>query len=133
MPNRQLPYLSEDIFVLIFPFRVVKLTQNFRSHSAILKFPNERFYKGDLQPCADPNSVGMFIGSDHLEAKDFPIVFHAMTGHDDREASSPSFFNIDEVSQVKATVEELLGDSRLKLSKYYLFSYRLTSNGPFSC
>ncbi|KAK0229484.1 RNA helicase [Armillaria nabsnona] len=95
---------------------VVTLTQNFRSHSAILKFPNERFYKGDLQPCADPNSVGMFIGSDHLEAKDFPVVFHAMAGRDDREASSPSFFNIDEVSQVKATVEELLGDSRLKLT-----------------
>ncbi|KAK0437214.1 RNA helicase [Armillaria borealis] len=95
---------------------VIKLTQNFRSHSAILKFSNERFYKGDLQPCADPNSVGMFIGSDHLESKDFPIVFHAMAGQDDREASSPSFFNIDEVSQVKATVEELLGDSRLKLS-----------------
>ncbi|KAK0477928.1 P-loop containing nucleoside triphosphate hydrolase protein [Armillaria novae-zelandiae] len=94
---------------------VVKLTQNFRSHSAILKFPNERFYKGDLQSCADPNSVGMFMGSDHLEAKDFPIVFHAMAGQDDREASSPSFFNIDEVSQVKATVEELLGDSSLNL------------------
>ncbi len=65
----------------------------------------------------------MFIGSDHLEAKDFPIVFHAMAGRDDREASSPSFFNIDEVSQVKATVEELLGDSRLKLSKLSSFSY----------
>ncbi|KAG7441319.1 P-loop containing nucleoside triphosphate hydrolase protein [Guyanagaster necrorhizus] len=95
---------------------VVKLTQNFRSHPAILKFPNERFYKGDLQPCADPNSVGVFIGSDHLEAKDFPIVFHAMAGKDDREASSPSFFNIDEVSQVKTTVEELLGDAKLKLT-----------------
>lgn len=95
---------------------VVKLTQNFRSHSAILKFSNERFYKGDLQPCADPSSVGMFIGSDHLEAKDFPIVFHAMAGQDDREASSPSFFNIDEVSQVKAMVEELLGDSNLNLT-----------------
>ncbi|KAK0204297.1 P-loop containing nucleoside triphosphate hydrolase protein [Desarmillaria ectypa] len=95
---------------------VVKLTQNFRSHSAILKFPNEHFYKGDLQPCADPNSVGIFIGSDHLEAKDFPIVFHAMAGQDDREASSPSFFNIDEVSEVKTMVGELLGDTKLKLT-----------------
>ncbi|PBK68587.1 RNA helicase [Armillaria solidipes] len=95
---------------------VVKLTQNFRSHSAILKFPNERFYKGDLQPCADPDSVGVFIGSDHLTAKKFPIVFHAMAGQDDREASSPSFFNIDEVSEVKTAVEELLGDAKLKLT-----------------
>ncbi|PBK87849.1 hypothetical protein ARMGADRAFT_1034458 [Armillaria gallica] len=81
---------------------------------AILKFPNERFHKGDLQPCADPNSVGVFIGSDHLAAKNFPIVFHAMAGKDDRETSS--LFNIGEVSEAKTTAEELLGDAKLKLT-----------------
>ncbi|KAJ7931318.1 hypothetical protein B0H13DRAFT_1858158 [Mycena leptocephala] len=37
---------------------VVKLTKNFRSHNAILKFPNERFYGGELQQCAD-NDIGV--------------------------------------------------------------------------
>ncbi|PBK87850.1 P-loop containing nucleoside triphosphate hydrolase protein [Armillaria gallica] len=95
---------------------VVKLTQNFRSHPAILKFPNERFYKGELQPCADPKSITAFIGSKHLEAKKFPIVFHSMAGKDDREASSPSFFNIDEVLDVMRTIEELRSDKKLRIT-----------------
>ncbi len=95
---------------------MVKLTQNFRSHPAILKFPDERFYKGELQPCGDPNVIISFIGSKHLEAKKFPIVFHAMAGEDAREASSPSFFNVDEVLDVKKTVEELRSDRKLHLS-----------------
>ncbi|KAG7441318.1 RNA helicase [Guyanagaster necrorhizus] len=95
---------------------VVKLVQNFRSHPAILKFPDERFYKGELQPCAEPKIITSFIGSKHLEAKKFPIVFHAMAGKDDREASSPSFFNIDEVLDVKKTVEELREDKKLRIT-----------------
>lgn len=95
---------------------VVKLTQNFRSHPAILKFPDERFYKGELQPCGDPKVITSFIGSKHLEAKIFPIVFHAMTGEDAREASSPSFFNVDEVLDVKKTVEELRSDWKMQLT-----------------
>ncbi|KAK0452100.1 P-loop containing nucleoside triphosphate hydrolase protein [Desarmillaria tabescens] len=95
---------------------VVKLIQNFRSHPAILKFPDERFYKGELQPCADPKVITSFIGSKHLEAKKFPIVFYAMAGKDAREASSPSFFNIDEVLDVKKTVEELRSDKKLYIT-----------------
>ncbi|KAK0191915.1 RNA helicase [Armillaria mellea] len=97
-------------------YPVVKLTQNFRSHPAILKFPDERFYKGELQPCGDPKVITSFIGSKHLEAKRFPIVFHAMAGEDAREASSPSFFNVDEVLDVKKTVEELRSDKKLHLT-----------------
>ncbi|KAK0204308.1 P-loop containing nucleoside triphosphate hydrolase protein [Desarmillaria ectypa] len=95
---------------------VVKLVQNFRSHPAILKFPDERFYKGELQPCADPKVITSFIGSKHLEAKGFPVVFHAMAGKDAREASSPSFFNVDEVLDVKKTVEELRSDKKLRIT-----------------
>ncbi|KAK0204309.1 P-loop containing nucleoside triphosphate hydrolase protein [Desarmillaria ectypa] len=95
---------------------IVKLTQNFRSHPAILKFPNERFYEGELQPCADPRSITAFIGSKHLEAKKFPIVFHSIAGKDDREASSPSFFNIDEVLDVMRTIEDLRSDKKLRIT-----------------
>jgi helicase MOV-10 len=40
-----------------------------------------------------------------------------MTGKDDREASSPSFFNIHEVQQVKAYIESLRSDRRLRICK----------------
>ncbi|KAK1226913.1 hypothetical protein PQX77_010082 [Marasmius sp. AFHP31] len=95
---------------------VVKLTKNYRSHNAILKFPNERFYGGDLEPCADPKVANLFLNSSHLASPKFPIVFHSISGKDDREASSPSFFNIDEVTAVKALVQRLRSDRKLRLT-----------------
>ncbi|KAK7042905.1 hypothetical protein VNI00_008640 [Paramarasmius palmivorus] len=86
---------------------VVKLTRNYRSHNAILDFPNERFYGGDLEACADPKLANIFLDSNHVISAKFPIVFHAVLGKDDREASSPSFFNADEVIAVKSLVNKL--------------------------
>ncbi|KAI3612884.1 rna helicase [Moniliophthora roreri] len=95
---------------------VVKLTKNYRSHNAILKFPNEQFYGGDLEPCADPKVANLYLGSVHVVSSKFPIVFHAVSGKDDREASSPSFFNIDEVTTVKSLVQKLRADRRIRIS-----------------
>ncbi|KAJ3980519.1 P-loop containing nucleoside triphosphate hydrolase protein [Lentinula detonsa] len=95
---------------------VVKLIKNFRSHSAILKFPNERFYRGDLQCCGDPKIINLYINSQHVVKKDFPIVFQSISGKDDREASSPSFFNIDEVTSVKMLVQKLRSDRTLRIT-----------------
>ncbi|EGO29184.1 hypothetical protein SERLADRAFT_456584, partial [Serpula lacrymans var. lacrymans S7.9] len=91
---------------------VVKLVKNFRSHAAILKFPNERFYAGELEQCGDPKVINAFTGSPQLASKNFPVIFHAVIGKDDREASSPSFFNIDEVSQVKSYITALRSDRK---------------------
>jgi len=93
---------------------VVKLIKNFRSHSAILQFPNDRFYLGDLVPCGDPAIINSYLKSQYLPSKKFPIVFHAVSGKDDREASSPSFFNIDEVLQVKSYVQKLKEDRKFR-------------------
>ncbi|ETW81078.1 hypothetical protein HETIRDRAFT_385786 [Heterobasidion irregulare TC 32-1] len=95
---------------------IVKLTKNYRSHNAILKYPNERFYANELEPCADKKRTDFFLGSPLLVSSKFPIIFHAMAGKDDREASSPSFFNIEEISQVKAYVEALRADRRFGVS-----------------
>ncbi|KAF8217659.1 P-loop containing nucleoside triphosphate hydrolase protein [Mycena galopus ATCC 62051] len=95
---------------------VVKLTKNYRSHNAILKFPNERFYKGELQQCGDPSVINAYLNSPLLPAKTFPVIFHAISGKDDREASSPSFFNIDEVSQVKEYIQKLRADRRFRIT-----------------
>ncbi|KAH7924376.1 P-loop containing nucleoside triphosphate hydrolase protein [Leucogyrophana mollusca] len=93
---------------------VVKLVKNFRSHPTILKFPNERFYAADLEPCGDKKVIDAFIGYPKLPSKKFPIIFHAVSGKDDREASSPSFFNIDEVTQVKTYIKELRDERRFR-------------------
>lgn len=85
----------------------MKLVKNFRSHKAILNFPNNRFYDGDLEPCADAKVINAFIGSSVLASPRFPIVFHAISGKDDREASSPSFFNISEATLLKEYVQTL--------------------------
>lgn len=96
--------------------RVIKLVRNFRSHNAILKFPNEQFYKGELQQCGDPKTINAYIGSPHLPNKNFPIIFHSISGKDLREASSPSFFNIDEATQVKAYVQALREDRKVRIT-----------------
>ena len=80
--------------------------KNFRSHASILQYPNECFYEHDLEACGNEDTDA-FIGSPLLPNPRYPIIFHAIPGLDQREAASPSFFNIDEVLQVKTYVEEL--------------------------
>ncbi|KAH6905317.1 RNA helicase [Coprinopsis sp. MPI-PUGE-AT-0042] len=110
LENSYLQRLMESEAYVVDPHNtiVVKLIKNFRSHPAILRFPNERFYAGDLQPCAPAATINAFLNSPFLPRNPkFPVVFHAVSGKDDREASSPSFFNVDEVLQVKAYVQRL--------------------------
>ncbi|OBZ77615.1 putative helicase mov-10-B.1 [Grifola frondosa] len=92
------------------------LVKNFRSHKAILNFPNERFYNNELQVCGAPKSINSFIGSPLLPSKSFPVIFHAISGQDQREASSPSYFNIDEITEVRDYVQALLADRRFPVA-----------------
>ncbi|KAI5120593.1 hypothetical protein M0805_008071 [Coniferiporia weirii] len=94
---------------------IEKLTKNWRSHKAILKFPNDEFYRSELEACGDPTITHSILRWDGLARKDFPIIFHGISGKDEREASSPSFFNIAEASLVKEYVKDLLDDRRLRL------------------
>ncbi|TBU41757.1 P-loop containing nucleoside triphosphate hydrolase protein [Dichomitus squalens] len=89
-----------------------KLVKNYRSHVAILRYPNEKFYDGELEVCGPPAKINQFLGSPQLVSPRFPVVFHAISGTNEREASSPSYFNIDEASQVKAYIQAILGDTR---------------------
>ncbi|KAK7047869.1 hypothetical protein VNI00_006197 [Paramarasmius palmivorus] len=95
---------------------VVKLVKNFRSHRAILDYPNERFYAGDLEACGPPEVIDFYLNSKHLVSPKYPIVFHSVKGKDDREASSPSFFNIDEATIVKNMVKDLLEDRTKRIA-----------------
>ena len=97
----------------------MKLVKNFRSHESILKFPNEKFYNGDLEACGDRRVIDSFIGSRILIHQNFPIIFHGILGKDDRDASSPSFFNIDETLEVKAYVRILKEKYHISLYIFY--------------
>ncbi|RPD55542.1 P-loop containing nucleoside triphosphate hydrolase protein [Lentinus tigrinus ALCF2SS1-7] len=90
----------------------VKLTKNYRSHKAILRYPNEKFYDGELEVCGAASSIDAFLGSPQLASPEFPVMFHAISGRNEREASSPSYFNVDEAIQVKAYITSLLNDKR---------------------
>ena len=98
--------------------RVTKLVKHFRSHPDILYFPNRHFYAGELLPCADPAVTHSLLKFEKLPAKNFPIIFHGIVGKDQREESSPSFFNVDEVTVVKDYLLTLLEDRKLRISTY---------------
>lgn len=95
--------------------RVLKLVKNFRSHPAILEFANTTFYDSELQACGDPVLTHSLENSNALPKKGFPIIFHGVIGRDEREKSSPSFFNIDEATLVKKYCSSLLADQKKKL------------------
>uniref|UniRef100_A0A669BRY8 RNA helicase n=1 Tax=Oreochromis niloticus TaxID=8128 RepID=A0A669BRY8_ORENI len=76
---------------------VTKLLRNYRSHSAILKIPNELFYENELQVFADQWERETYCNWEYLPKKGFPVIFHGVMGKDEREANSPSFFNVSEI------------------------------------
>ncbi|ESK92561.1 rna helicase [Moniliophthora roreri MCA 2997] len=92
--------------------RIVKLVRNFRSHPAILHFSNEHFYNRELQYFGDRALTHSLENASELPTKKFPLIFHGIVGKDQREESSPSFFNIDEATQVKKYCMGLFADRR---------------------
>ncbi|SJL11598.1 uncharacterized protein ARMOST_15004 [Armillaria ostoyae] len=87
---------------------IVELLENFRNHPAILDFLNEHFYENRLHACGDPMLTRRLEDWDGLPRKKFPIAFHAVAGRDQREESSPSYFNISEATLVKNYCSSLI-------------------------
>ena len=69
--------------------------------------PNELFYDNELRACADVVLRNSLCNWDGLKRPGFPVIFEAVFGKDQREESSPSFFNAEEVSVVLRYVREL--------------------------
>ncbi|KAI0693032.1 P-loop containing nucleoside triphosphate hydrolase protein [Cytidiella melzeri] len=99
---------------------ICKLVKNWRSHPSILKFPNDEFYRRDLVACGDPAVTHCLLRWDGMIKPNFPIIFHGIKGKDEREASSPSFFNAAEAIEVKTYIQNLLGDRRLRLTPEHI-------------
>ncbi|KAG8911275.1 hypothetical protein FRC01_005800, partial [Tulasnella sp. 417] len=91
----------------------VKLTKNWRSNAAIIDFPNQQFYDGELEACAPPSIANVCLGWRGLPNSSYPVIFHAIKGRDLRELSSPSWFNIEEASAIWYYVRDLRCDRAL--------------------
>uniref|UniRef100_A0A672ZG45 RNA helicase n=1 Tax=Sphaeramia orbicularis TaxID=375764 RepID=A0A672ZG45_9TELE len=87
---------------------VTKLLRNYRSHAAILKIPNELFYDNELQVFADPFERETYCKWEYLPKKGFPVIFHGVMGKDEREANSPSFFNVSEIEILMDYLSKLI-------------------------
>ncbi|KAK7145167.1 hypothetical protein R3I94_011307 [Phoxinus phoxinus] len=87
---------------------VTKLLRNYRSHPAILKVPNELFYENELQVFANQMEREAFCRWEHLPKEGFPVVFHGVMGKDEREANSPSFFNVTEIEVIVSYLNKLM-------------------------
>ncbi|KAJ3338192.1 Helicase MOV-10 [Gonapodya sp. JEL0774] len=103
---------NADAGAYMYPNCIVKLLKNYRSHPAILRIPNERFYGGELQPFADVSMRESLCNWSKLPVRGTPILFHALKGQDYQEQSSPSWFNPMEATQVFNYVEALKTDGR---------------------
>ncbi|XP_067414809.1 helicase MOV-10 [Emydura macquarii macquarii] len=90
------------------PQFVTKLLRNYRSHAALLQVPNEQFYDGELQECADRLISHSYCSWEELPTQGFPIIFHGVVGEDQRESNSPSFFNTAEIVTLVAYLKKLL-------------------------
>ncbi|CAI5777818.1 Hypothetical predicted protein [Podarcis lilfordi] len=90
------------------PQFVTKLLRNYRSHAAILKFPNDKFYDGELQEHGNRLITESYCKWKELVKQGFPIIFHGVCGEDQREGNSPSFFNAAEVKVLTDYLKKLL-------------------------
>uniref|UniRef100_A0ACB8F5S3 Uncharacterized protein n=1 Tax=Sphaerodactylus townsendi TaxID=933632 RepID=A0ACB8F5S3_9SAUR len=85
-----------------------------RSHPDILKFPNDKFYDGELQACANPLISHSYCSWSELVKQRFPIIFYGVCGEDQREEKSPSFFNTAEIDVVISYLKKLLQEQQGK-------------------
>ncbi|KAH3800782.1 putative helicase mov-10-B.1 [Dreissena polymorpha] len=91
---------------------ITKLICNYRSHDSILAVPRSLFYDNELHSCGDEMILNSLLGWERLPNKEFPIIFHAVMGLDEREGNSPSWFNRDEVAQIEAYLDSLLEEKK---------------------
>lgn len=102
---------------------LTKLINSYRSHPAILNLPNKLFYHGELLPPPKDHLLpNVAIGWSELPNKNFPVMFHSVMGKDDREANSPSYFNLQEVDIVVQYLEKLIGNrmSGMKIEESHI-------------
>lgn len=107
----------EDNFFLYDENMCVKLLNNYRSHKSIIEIPKKLFYNDQLNECAGEfRELFINMKAKFLPNQNFPLLFHPIYGKEEREADSPSYFNIAEVETIGEYLDQLL-DDRLRENK----------------
>ncbi|XP_076933925.1 putative RNA helicase SDE3 isoform X1 [Bidens hawaiensis] len=86
---------------------VTKLVRNYRCHEHILSLPSTLFYKGDLVPCKEDDTLYPLTWKDYIPNPEFPVLFLGVQGVDEREGNNPSWFNRIEASEVVEVILNL--------------------------
>ncbi|KAF8267997.1 P-loop containing nucleoside triphosphate hydrolase protein [Lactarius quietus] len=94
---------------------IVDLQRNRRLHGAIIAWPNRYLYEDIMRAHAIPVVARLFLQSEVLVKKGFPIVFHGIKGRELRGQHSPSYLNIHEASVVRDYCLRLIGDHENKI------------------
>ncbi|XP_044727710.1 putative helicase mov-10-B.2 [Chrysoperla carnea] len=89
---------------------LTKLVNNFRSHPALLYLSNIKFYENELIPYASKENSCLAVGWKELPNKDFPLLFHACYGNEERESNSPSYFNSSEIDIIMTYLKKIVGN-----------------------
>ena len=69
------------------PNFITKLVKNYRSHENILQIPNQMFYENELVACGG-EEVNRAKNWSELPNKNFPLIFHALHGLEERDKYS---------------------------------------------
>ncbi|XP_058807171.1 putative helicase mov-10-B.1 [Phymastichus coffea] len=83
------------------PKYITKLLRNYRSHPKILHISNELFYDNQLLPQ---------LSIDNNQKVQFPVIFHAVDGLEEKSSYSPSTFNVKEINVVLKYVYDLINN-----------------------
>ena len=68
---------------------------------------------------------------EELPNKQFPMIFHAVYGKDEREENSPSFFNVTEVETVELYLKKLLDDRERSKRLMHLYPKMVGVISPY--
>ncbi|CAH0778069.1 unnamed protein product [Bemisia tabaci] len=90
------------------PNVITKLVQNHRSHGAVIEVSNILFYDNELKVNGDKNIINMAVGWSQLPNKNYPVIFHGVKGEEERESSSPSWFNRAEIVTIVKYLKAIL-------------------------
>lgn len=88
--------------------RVVKLTNNYRSHPEIYKYSNEIFYDSSMETMISTTERNFAKDWKQLPESGIPIIFHSIDSKSSIDINRISVFNIGEVELVFDYVKNLI-------------------------
>ncbi|RZF37344.1 hypothetical protein LSTR_LSTR010439 [Laodelphax striatellus] len=99
---------------------ITKLSRNYRSHADIINISNQLFYHGELLESGKPEILNSCSEIDFLPQKNHPVIFHGVTGLEEQDNTSPSYYNLNEVDQVVTYISMLIEEANEKKLKFTL-------------